>query len=91
MILAKRGVLGLCPIIATTLFSQFETSEVLCTVLDPSGVPVPNATVALTNQDTSIEMKTATDSNGNYDFFNVKVGRYTVVVEATEYLCLAPG
>jgi hypothetical protein len=47
MILAKRAVLGLCLLLTTTLYAQFETSEVLGTVLDPSGSPVPNATVDL--------------------------------------------
>ena len=37
--------------------------------------------MTLTNQDTGIEAKTTTDENGNYDFFNVKVGRYTITVE----------
>ena len=46
---------------------------------------MPNASVTLTNQDTSIEMKTTTDGSGNYDFFNVKVGRYTVAVEASGF------
>jgi hypothetical protein len=50
-------------------------------VRDPSGAPVPQANVTLINQDTGIQAKAATDDNGNYDFFNVKVGRYTVVVE----------
>src|SRR5579872_2130423 len=72
-----------CLLFTAALFAQFETSEVLGTVHDPSSSPVPNANVTLTNQDTGIQMKTATDSNGNYDFFNVKVGRYTVAVEAS--------
>jgi Carboxypeptidase regulatory-like domain/TonB dependent receptor-like, beta-barrel/TonB-dependent Receptor Plug Domain len=63
------------------LFAQFETSEVLGTVHDPSGAGVPKATVTLTNQDTGVAMKTSTDDDGNYDFFNVKVGRYSVVAE----------
>ncbi len=37
--------------------------------------------VTLTNQDTGIEVKTTTNADGNYDFFNVKTGRYTVTVE----------
>jgi hypothetical protein len=81
---AKRSLV-VCLLLTTSLFAQFETSEVLGTVHDPSGAPVPSATVTLTNQDTSIEMKTATDANGNYDFFNVKVGRYTVAVEASGF------
>jgi hypothetical protein len=85
MILAKRATLAVCLLFSTSLFAQFETSEVLGTVHDPSGSPVPNASVTLTNQDTNIEAKTTTNSDGNYDFFNVRVGRYTVAVEASGF------
>src|ERR1700726_1495851 len=66
---------------STLGFGQFETSEVLGTVRDASEKPVANAAVTLTNQDTGIEAKTTLDGSGNYDFFNVKVGRYTITVE----------
>ncbi|MGA2715379.1 MAG: TonB-dependent receptor [Bryobacteraceae bacterium] len=66
---------------AALAFGQFETSEVLGTVSDPSMKPVANAAVTLTNQDTGIEAKTTTNENGEYDFLDVKVGRYTVTVE----------
>jgi hypothetical protein len=46
---------------------------------------VSNATVTLLNQDTNIAAKTTTDANGEYDFFNVKVGRYTITVEQTGF------
>ena len=67
---------------ASSLFGQFETAEVLGSVHDPSGGRVVKAAVTLTNQGTSTEAKTSTDESGNYDFSNVKVGRYTVSVEA---------
>ncbi len=67
---------------ASSLFGQFETAEVLGSVHDPSGGRVAKAAVTLTNQGTSTEAKTSTDDGGNYDFSNVKVGRYTVSVEA---------
>ncbi|MGA3020253.1 MAG: TonB-dependent receptor, partial [Bryobacteraceae bacterium] len=70
-----------CFLIGTVLFAQFQTAEVLGTVRDPSGAAVPKATVTLTNQDTGIKVQTSTDDNGNYDFFNVQVGRYAVAVE----------
>ena len=74
--------LGVCALILAPFASaQFETSEVLGTVRDASQAPVAKATVTLTSQDTHIEAKTTTDSNGNFDFFNVKVGRYTITVE----------
>ena len=70
-----------CFLLAGALFAQFENAEVLGTVRDPSGAAVPKATVMLANQDTGIKVQTSTDENGNFDFFNVKVGRYSIVVE----------
>jgi len=72
-------------LLASSLYGQFETAEVLGTVHDPSGMSVPKASVRLTNQNTGIEAKTSTDETGNYDFSNVKVGKYTVTVEATGF------
>ncbi len=67
--------------LATLSFGQFETSEVLGTVHDPSQKPVANATVTLLNQETGIEAKATTGAEGDYDFLNVKPGHYTVTVE----------
>ena len=67
--------------LAGLLYAQFENAEVLGTVRDQSGGAVPKATVTLTNQDTAIKVQTSTDDNGNFDFFNVKVGRYSLSVE----------
>ena len=67
--------------LAGLLYAQFENAEVLGTVRDQSGGAVPKATVTLTNQDTAIKVQTSTDENGNFDFFNVKVGRYSLAVE----------
>jgi hypothetical protein len=66
----------------SALFAQFETSEVLGTVRDASGSAVPKASVTLTNQGTGIQVKTSTNDNGGYDFFDVRIGRYIVTVEA---------
>ncbi len=75
------GILVGLVLAVTPMFAQFETSEVLGTVRDASQKAIANATVTLTNQDTGIAAKTNTDEGGNYDFFNVKVGRYTITVE----------
>ncbi len=66
-------------------FGQFETSEVLGTIRDATQKPAANAAVTLINQDTGIEAKTSTDESGNYDFFNVKVGRYTITATLTGF------
>src|SRR5260370_2588281 len=68
-------------LLAGLLHAQFENAEVLGTVRDQSGGALPKATVTLTNQDTAIKAQASTDENGNFDFFNVKVGRYSLVVE----------
>jgi len=67
------------------VWAQFETAEVLGTVTDPSGGAVAGASVTLTNLDTGIQVKALTDANGSYDFFNVRVGRYSVTVEHTGF------
>ena len=67
-----------------SLMAQFETGEVLGTVRDNTGAVVANAAVTLLSQDTSIETKTTSDEAGNYGFFNVKVGTYTITVETTD-------
>ncbi len=79
------ALLGLFALTGAACFGQFETSEVLGTVYDASHQPVVNAAVTLTNQDTAVEAKAVTDVVGNYDFFNVKVGRYTVTVEVAGF------
>ena len=71
--------------LAPILFAQFETSEVLGRVHDPSGAAVAKATVTLVNQGTGVAIKTATDDNGSYDFLNVKVGSYNLTVEQTGF------
>src|SRR6516162_1800850 len=82
MRIATRVLVLLCFVAsATSLYAQFETSEVIGTVRDASQKPVPNAAVKLINQDTQIEARTTTDGVGDYNFLNVKVGRYTITVE----------
>jgi len=66
-------------------FAQVGTSEVLGTVRDQSHSAVPKASVTLTSVETGIYAKTTTDTNGEYDFLNVKVGHYTVMVESAGF------
>jgi len=50
-------------------------------VRDASGAVVPNAAVKLRNTATGIEAAATTDENGNYQFFNVKIGTYQISAE----------
>jgi hypothetical protein len=75
----------LCLFALAVAFGQFETSEVVGTVRDASQRPVPKAVVTLTSQETGIAVKATSDDAGNYNFFNVKVGRYAITVEAAGF------
>src|ERR1700687_2102678 len=78
----KKTTLALgCFLLTGLLHAQFENAEVLGMVHDQSGGALPKATVTLTNQETGIKAQSFTDENGNFDFFNVKGGRYTLAVE----------
>jgi len=66
-------------------YGQFESAEVLGTVHNTSDAMVSGATVTLTNLETGIQAQATTDSSGDYDFFNVKVCRYSLSVEKTGF------
>lgn len=64
------------------MYGQAENGEILGTIRDAARATIPRATVSLRSQDTGIEVKTSTDESGNFDFLNVRTGRYTVTAEA---------
>ena len=65
-----------------TAFAQFDTAVVLGSVRDPNGAVLPKATVTLKNLATGVTATAQTDDDGNYQFFNVKIGAYQVTAEA---------
>lgn len=69
-------------LLATLAFAQFDTATVLGTVTDATGAALPKATVTLRNVATGITVQAQTDESGNYQFFNVKIGTYTITAEA---------
>ena len=60
--------------LACGLRAQFDTAAVLGTVRDATGGVVAGARVTLTNLSTAIAAAAQTDENGNYTFFNIKIG-----------------
>lgn len=66
---------------AWALGGQFETATVVGTVKDSTGAVVPAAKVTLTNTQTGVTAERASDANGNYEFFNVRIGTYIVTAE----------
>jgi hypothetical protein len=61
--------------------AQFDTATVLGVVVDETGARVPGATITLKNTDNGIEATTVSDTEGNYQFLNVRVGMYSVRAE----------
>ncbi len=69
-------------LLAPAAHAQFDTATVLGTVTDENGAAISNATVSLKNIATGVLATAQTDENGNYQFFNVKIGTYQVTAEA---------
>ncbi len=67
-------------------FSQGETtSAIVGEVRDVSGATVPNATVTVTNKETSLHRSASTDDAGRFNFPQLKPGAYIVRVEAVGF------
>ena len=58
--------------------AQFETATVLGTIVDSSSASLPRARVQLKNLATGVDTTTVSDDSGNFEFFNVRIGRYVV-------------
>jgi len=65
--------------------AQFETATVLGSVRDANGAVIEGATVTLKNVATEITNTANTDANGDYQFVNVKIGVYQIVIEAAGF------
>jgi hypothetical protein len=55
------------------------------TVTDPSGAAVPNASIVATNNDTGIQTKITSGSNGIYVLQQLAVGTYSVTITAPNF------
>jgi hypothetical protein len=64
-----------------TAFAQFDTADVIGTAKDASGAVVPDATVTLTNAETSVSATRTTNRDGAFEFVTVRPGVYVVTAE----------
>jgi hypothetical protein len=72
----------LCLAAAGVSFGQFETATVLGTATNERAGAIPQARVSLANLDTGTSQSTVSDDIGNYQFLEVRVGRYRVIAES---------
>ncbi|WP_232296277.1 TonB-dependent receptor [Terriglobus sp. TAA 43] len=62
--------------------AQFDSGAVIGYVRDSAGAAIPNATVSLTNVETSVTVTRKADGEGKFEFPSVKIGDYRVTAEA---------
>src|SRR6202142_1935155 len=68
-----------------TLSAQVDSGSIAGTVTDPSGAVVSGAKVTLTNEGTAAVIASTTGSDGGYRFSPVRIGSYTISVEAPSF------
>jgi outer membrane receptor protein involved in Fe transport len=69
----------------TKAMAQYEDGSLIGTIRDASGAVVGNATVTVTNVNTGIVMKVASNSSGDYEVPALRVGVYTIEAEASGF------
>ena len=69
-------------LLASLAPAQTITASITGTVSDPSGASVPGGNVIATNTETNVHSTTTTNSDGIYTFPFLRVGSYTISVEA---------
>ena len=79
--IAFHAICFLCLLPGLAL-AQFDSATVLGTVRDSSGLPMRASVVKLSNVETGVKLSSVTNDSGDYQFFNVKIGQYTVSAEA---------
>src|SRR5262245_14496839 len=76
------GILAIQALVACRLvLGQVIVSSIVGRVTDPSGAPVPEAQITVTNTQTGVSVKTITGSEGIYSAPGLLAGTYDVTVE----------
>jgi hypothetical protein len=81
----RLRIAGLLLICAVGAFAQGDRGTITGTVTDPTGAVVPNASIQVTNTDTSAVYKVGTTNTGNYTLANLPVGTYELTVDAAGF------
>ena len=72
-------------LIAAAARAQQATGAITGAVTDPSGAPVPGATVTVTDADRGTSLKTLSNTDGLYNFPQLPIGTYQLRVEANGF------
>jgi hypothetical protein len=81
-LLVSFAAMALCCI---TLSAQQTLGGITGTVSDATGGVIPNATVTVTDEQTSLTRTTTTSGSGSYTFVDLPIGSYTITYTSTGY------
>src|SRR5687768_4019141 len=79
------GLLLLVLLVRAPVAAQDISGQIKGTVVDPQGAVVPGANVTATHADTNTPYNATTNSEGTFVLPKVRLGRYTVAVEAARF------
>jgi Carboxypeptidase regulatory-like domain len=82
--MSKVVIMGMLLVIClvTKAFAQVDTATIVGTVKDASGAVIPGASITATEVNTGIKTDVKTDANGNYVITPLKIGAYSLTVDA---------
>ena len=67
---------------SSQMHAQYENGSLLGTVHDPSGAPIANAALTITNTATAIAAQAKTNDVGDYNVPSLRVGVYTITASS---------
>jgi hypothetical protein len=79
-------ILSLAIFLAASVgYAQERSGEILGTVVDDTGAPVPGALILLESKAQPKPLQTVSDAQGRYHFFNVPIGEYTATTSLSGF------
>jgi hypothetical protein len=75
----------ICLAFSVRASAQFDTGTIAGRITDPSGAVIPQATVTISNVDTSIQTTVQSDSGGSYVASGLPFGHYVVSATASSF------
>src|SRR5690348_16058617 len=79
LVIVAVTLLGIAPV---AVFAQLVSGNLTGTVYDATGGVVGGVTITAHNDSTGLDATTTTTSMGEYHFYNLPVGNYTVTASA---------
>jgi hypothetical protein len=73
---------AMCVSAPLSAIAQYENGSLLGTIRDATGAPIPGADILVVNADTGTTSRAKTDSEGNYDVPQLRVGVYNITATA---------